>query len=98
MTSGLGSVTTKGDNNISIDGFQLTSSVGVATTVAKSIVQPTGLGATVDVGSILVYGEIDTSQTPNYSNVDTTQTASYSDISTSQSPGFQELDAGRDAA
>ena len=74
------------------------SGVGQATTVAKSIVQVTGLGATVDVGSILVYGEIDTSQTPNYSNVDTTQTASYSDISTSQSPGFQELDSGRDAA
>jgi hypothetical protein len=98
MTSGLGTPTLKCDNNIVPDGQQMTSGVGQATTVAKSIVQVTGLGATVDVGSILVYGEIDTSQTPNYSNVDTTQTASYSDISTSQSPGFQELDSGRDAA
>ena len=76
----------------------MTSGVGQATTVAKSIVQLTGLQATVDVGAILVYGEIDTDQTPNYSNVDTTQSASYSDISTSQSPGFEEIDAGRDAA
>jgi hypothetical protein len=76
----------------------MTSGVGQATTVAKSIVQPTGLQATVDVGSILVYGEIDTSQTPNYSNISTTQSPSFSDISTSQSPGFEELDAGRDAA
>jgi hypothetical protein len=34
-----------------------------------------------------VYGEIDTSQTPDYATISTTQT-----------PGYEEIEAGRDAA
>ena len=76
----------------------MTSGLGEVSTVAKSIVQLTGVGATLDLSSVLVYGNIDTDQTPNYTNVSTSQSAGYSGVSTSQSPGYDEIDAGRDAA
>jgi hypothetical protein len=41
----------------------------------------------VGLGTPLIYGEIDTSQTPSYSG-----------IATSQTPNYTDIDAGRDAA
>jgi hypothetical protein len=94
----VGAVTTIGVNKIVPDGQQATVSVGDIQPVAGAIVQVTGVGVTASVGFINVYGEIDTSQTPNYNQIDDGQTASYSAVSTTQTPGYTEIDAGRSAA
>jgi hypothetical protein len=65
----------------------MTSALGTVTTNAAANVTPTGQSATFSIGTTLVYGEIDTSQTPNYATISTTQT-----------PGYEEIEAGRDAA
>jgi len=46
-----------------------------------------GVSFTSSIGKPLVYGEIDTSQTPGYS-----------EVATSQTPNYTVIDAGRDAA
>jgi tRNA-binding EMAP/Myf-like protein len=65
----------------------MTSALSSVTTQAKANVTPTGVESTVSTGFILVYGEIDTSQTP-----------SYSEVATTQSPNYTTINAGRDAA
>ena len=76
----------------------MTSALSSVTTQAKANVTPTGVESTVSTGFILVYGEIDTSQTASYSNITTTQTPSYSEVATTQSPNYTTINAGRDAA
>ena len=71
---------------IEVSGFGLTTSVGAVTTAAKANVTPTGVSATASVGKVLIWGEVDTSQTPDYSN-----------IATSQTPNYTIIDAGRDS-
>jgi len=53
---------------------------------------------TASSGTVLVWGELNTSQTPNYTTIITNQTPSYTIISTNQTPSYSEIDAGRDAA
>ena len=76
----------------------MASSIGAVSTVAKANVVPTGQSVTVSLSSVLVYGEIDTSQTPNFSDVTTTQTPNYSDVATTQTPNYTTIKGGRDAA
>jgi hypothetical protein len=65
----------------------LASSIGAVSTVAKANVTPEGQSATASVGIILIWGEVDTSQTPDYQNV-----------ATSQTPNYTTIKGGRDAA
>ena len=65
----------------------MTASVGAVSTVAKANVVPEGQSATAGVGIIFVYGQVDTSQTPDYS-----------DVATSQTPTYTTITGGRDAA
>jgi len=67
--------------------FAVTSAIGSVSTIAKANVVPTGQVATFSIGTTLVYGEVDTSQTPNFSDVATTQT-----------PNYTTIKGGRDAA
>jgi hypothetical protein len=76
----------------------MSSSIGSVSIEAGGIVSLTGLSVTVSPGFILVYGLIDTDQTPNYSDISTSQTPGYSDVATTQSPNYTTIDAGRDAA
>jgi hypothetical protein len=76
----------------------LTASVGAVSTVAKANVVPEGQSATASVGIIFVYGQLDTSQTPDYSDVATSQTPNYTDVATSQTPTYTTITGGRDAA
>ena len=72
---------------IELTGFGLASSIGAVSTVAKANVTPEGQSATASVGIILIWGEVDTSQTPDYQNV-----------ATSQTPNYTTIKGGRDAA
>ena len=67
--------------------FAVTSALGTVSTDAEANVVPTGQSVTVSLASVLVYGEVDTSQTPNFSDVATTQT-----------PNYTTIKGGRDAA
>ena len=86
-TSALGSVIVHENEVINLSGFQIASGIGAVTTQAKANVSLTGVQFTASTGFILVFGEIDTDQSPGYSAV-----------ATSQSPSYTEIDAGRDAA
>jgi hypothetical protein len=65
----------------------VTSALGTVTTVAAANVYPSGVETQSALGAVLVYGELDTAQTPNYATIDDSQT-----------PGYVEITAGRDAA
>jgi len=87
----LGQISVKGENNISVTGYQIDSSVGAMTTVAAAFVQPAGVSMTAGLGNILIWGEIDTDQTPSYGQIDTSQTPTYNDISTTQTPSYANV-------
>jgi hypothetical protein len=76
----------------------MSSAVGSVSTQAGAIVSLTGISITASPGFIMVYGDIDTNQTPSYAEVSTTQTPGYSEVATSQTPNYTVIDAGRDAA
>jgi hypothetical protein len=72
---------------VQLTGQAVTSALGTVTTDAAANVQLTGVEIQSALGAVLVYGEIDTDQTPNYATIDDSQT-----------PGYVEIIAGRDAA
>ena len=86
-TSAIGSVIVHENEVINLTGQSVTSTLGSVTPRASAEVSIDGVSATFSTGFILVYGEIDTSQTP-----------SYSEVATTQSPNYTTINAGRDAA
>ena len=86
-TSAIGSVIVHENEVINLPSFSLTSGLGTATTTAKANVTPDTFAITTSLGTPLLYGQVDTSQTP-----------SFSDIATSQTPNYTSIEAGRDAA
>lgn len=90
-SAGVGSVTTRGVNNIAVDGQQITTDIGAAQAVAGAVVQLSGVEITAAVGTTNVYGQIDTGQTPDYATINDSQTPSFSAVSTSQSPSFSTV-------
>jgi len=98
VTSALGSVTVHENEVINLPSFALTTAVDSVTVVAKANITPIGVSSTFAVGPILVWGEIDTDQTPSYNEINDGQTPSYSAVSTSQTPNYTEIDAGRSVA
>tara|TARA_R110000744_G_scaffold2789_1_gene11143 strand:- start:236 stop:439 length:204 start_codon:yes stop_codon:yes gene_type:complete len=65
----------------------VTSALGTVTTDAAANVQLVGVEIQSALGAVLVWGELNTDQTPNYAT-----------INDSQTPGYVEIIAGRDAA
>ena len=55
-------------------------SVNSVSIIAEANIYPTSVNATGNLGSILVWGLIDDSQTPNYSTILTTQNPSWSEV------------------
>lgn len=91
MTTGFGTVTQRTSNTIVPTGYGMTGSVGTLTLVGLSNVAIDSVSATIQVGEVRVYDQIDDSQTPNYSNVDDAQTPNYSNINRSQTPDWQDV-------
>ncbi len=91
MTTGFGTVTQRTSNTIVPTGYGMTGSVGTFTFVGLANVAIDGVSATIQVGEVRVYDQIDDSQTPNYSNVDDAQTPNYSNINRSQTPDWQDV-------
>tara|TARA_R110000868_G_scaffold2601_3_gene18668 strand:+ start:1214 stop:1399 length:186 start_codon:yes stop_codon:yes gene_type:complete len=61
-------------------------------------VQLVGVEIQSALGAVLVWGELNTDQTPNYATINDSQTPGYVEINDSQTPGYVEIIAGRDAA
>ena len=78
--------------------LSITSGVGAVTHSISANVTPIGQSASFSIGRTIVFGQIDTSQTPNYATISTSQTPSFSEVDTSQTPSYEEIEAGRDAA
>ena len=91
MTTGFGTITQRTSNTIVPTGYSMTGSVGTLTFVGLANVAIDGVSATIQVGEVRVYDQIDDSQTPNYSNVDDAQTPNYSNINRSQTPDWQDV-------
>ena len=91
MTMGFGTVTQRTSNTILPTGYGMTGSVGTLTFVGLANVAIDSVSATIQVGEVRIYDQIDDSQTPNYSNVDDAQTPSYSNVNRSQTPDWQDV-------
>ncbi len=91
MTMGFGTVTQRTSNTIVPTGYGMTGSVGTLTFVGLANVAIDSVSATVQIGEVRVYDQIDDSQTPNYSNVNDAQTPNYSNINRSQTPDWQDV-------
>ena len=88
VTSALGALIPVADANVELTGLQVTSEDNLnVDVIATAVIQPDGIAVTVGLRPPLVYGEIDTSQTPGYAT-----------ISTAQTPNYQEIPPARDAA
>jgi hypothetical protein len=91
MTMGFGTVTQRTSNTIVATGYGMTGSVGTLTFVGLANIAIESVSATIQVGEVRIYDQIDDSQTPNYSNVDDAQTPSYSNVNRSQTPDWQDV-------
>ena len=76
---------------IEVTGFGLTASIGSVSTTAQAKAHPVGVSITTSLGVVLVWGEIDESETPSWSNVDDSQSPSYSTIDESQTADWSEV-------
>ena len=56
-------------------------------------VDVTGVSATGAVGSVLVWGIIDDSQTPSWATISTSQTSGFSEIDDAQTPDWTQIAA-----
>ena len=65
---------------VNVTGLTATASVGTTTVVGIANVSVTGVSATASTGNELVWGEIDSSQTPAWSVISGSQTPGWIDI------------------
>ena len=79
------------NNNISVTGYGLTSGLGTVVTIANANVTPTSVSANGEVGIVLVWSEIDDSQSSNFSAITDTQTPGWSEIDDSETPSWEEV-------
>jgi hypothetical protein len=63
-TVGLGSISVALNNLVEVTGFSATSSLGSIS--AEAIANVTGVSSAMSLGNNLVWGQIDTAQTPNW--------------------------------
>ena len=87
----LNNPSTRTQNVISVSGLSSTSGLGSLLISAKANIIPVGQVGTVGTPVVLVWGEIDDSQTPNYSSINTTQSPNYTSVSDAQSPNWEEV-------
>ena len=79
-TTAVNSVGLITNNILPITLGAITSGLGSVVTTGIANIYPTSVNATGNLGSILVWGLIDDSQTPNYSIISTTQTPNWSEV------------------
>jgi len=90
-TSAIGSVIIYENEVINAPSLAITSSIGSVSTNADATATITdSLEISTALGLVLVWGNIDDSQTPSYSVIDESQTPSWSSIDDSQTPDWQE--------
>ena len=65
-----------------------TTALGTVTTQSDANVSVTGVAATGNVGSVLVWGEIDDNQNPNWQDINRTQSPSWGNINSVQNPSW----------
>ena len=68
------------NNTLPITLGAATGSVNSVSIIAEANVFPTEVNSIGVLGDILVWGLIDTSQTPNYSTISTSQTPNWSEV------------------
>jgi len=69
MTVGLGTVSLETKNFFPIVGVGTTFSLGATTFTSSLNVRPAGVAGTLGVGTVNIYEQIDTEQTPNYNDI-----------------------------
>ena len=80
-TSAIGSVIIFENEVVNLPTFAITSSLGTALTNAQATATITdSFGITTNLGVVLVWGEIDQSQTPSYSAIDESQTPDWQEV------------------
>jgi len=65
-TVGLGSISVALNNLVPVTGFSATSGLGNVSAEANAIANVTGVSSAMSLGNNLVWGEINTNQTPNW--------------------------------
>jgi len=81
ITSAIGSVIVYENEVINLPTLAITSGQGTASTDAEANANITvSLAITSNTGVVLVWGEIDESQTPSYSAIDESQTPSWTEV------------------
>ena len=68
-TSALGSETVVSENIFAVTGVAGTSALGSETVAIKADAAVTGVSATGVIGNILIWSDIDVSQTPNWTKI-----------------------------
>jgi hypothetical protein len=90
-TSALGSIGIISNNIISVTLDAATSGLGSVTAAGTAAVVLEGVVGTTGTTHLLVWGEVDDSQTPNWSEISDSQTPSWSGVDTSQDPDWKEV-------
>lgn len=65
----IGDVSVAGEAGAAVSGVQGTFAVGTVTAIARADIAVTGVETTGQVGSVLVWGLVNTSQTPNWTQI-----------------------------
>ena len=65
-TAGLGTVSTITSNIFSVTGLSATGTLGTVTPAAKAAISVTGISATGSVSNVVLWGEVDVSQTADW--------------------------------
>jgi hypothetical protein len=86
-------VTVSAEVLASVTGISASALLESVTVNAGSVATVTGIGLVTNTGTVLVWSDIITTQSPNYSDVNTSQTAGYSDINTNQTPSWTDIAA-----
>jgi hypothetical protein len=88
-----GSVSVVAQSDVALTGISASALLESVTVNAGSVATVTGIGLVTNTGTVLVWSDIITTQSPNYSDVNTSQTAGYSDINTNQTPSWTDIAA-----
>ena len=75
-----------------ISGLEAVFATGNVVIFGKANINPDSVSTSVELANVLVYGDIDESQSPSYSEINETQSPSYADIDESQSSGYANID------
>ena len=89
-TSSVGTVTQKSSNRVSVAGIAATGSPGLPTFIGKANISVVGVQSIGSVGTVLVWSDVDQSQSSNFNQTTNTQTPSWSGTNEDQSSNFSQ--------